>query len=294
MIGSLARVVFLLLLSLLLFLSILRSSLYNNRLTRLSIRSPPDDTGSGRSDQERHDDSDHETGLEHEPDYNFDHVEYKTAQPMPWVILLKPPNEITGTKKSQVDKLKFTIEDMQKKNVGLEYCKMRGLSITDKTDIWYFCIVTSPGKAFNLHREDKDIYTDPIASIRPLTFLYPHRKLEILSPSEIQEQKRSLLINGSVSGETRPRLRGVKMPLIVPNIGKREGTGQLRAPRELQALSIPPWVWGHTDWDKINYNFDITKGPSAELPVVVYVICKGVDITHPARPRIARSSLTSF
>ncbi|KAK6510513.1 hypothetical protein TWF506_009619 [Arthrobotrys conoides] len=210
-------------------------------------------------------------------------------EPIPWVILLRLPEDQNpgryhnGEVYNSEEKAKYfeemvnAVKSIRSKGLEGEYWA-RGPSGAGEADIWYFCLVTS----FQEIRHLEQKYGDLIAYARPLSALYPARRLQVIPQGFIRNRRRIPVLDNN--GKILPRnltSTTTPNPIHGMRLGKREVTGQLRAPRELRALGVPPWMWGETGWDTLQYCYDRIAGRTEEPQVIVYVICKGVDITHP-------------
>ncbi|KAF3120250.1 hypothetical protein TWF569_003335 [Orbilia oligospora] len=244
---------------------------------KLSARWPSDTEESGGSD----------TGSDPTSKAGSDPSQY--SEPIPWVILLKLPAQQSpgvdqnGKPYSSEEKAKYfqemvdAVKGIRFKGTDREYWA-RGPNGVGEADIWYFCLITSTQQVRRLERE----YGDLFASVRPLTTLYPARKLKVTPPGFIRNRKRAPDVSGKIKPRNSNLTRTINPAYPLHGMLKRELTGQLRAPRELRALGVPPWIWGQEEgWDKLQYNYDQRVGRATEPPVVVYVICKGVDVNHP-------------
>ncbi|KAK6335142.1 hypothetical protein TWF718_010580 [Orbilia javanica] len=216
----------------------------------------------------------------------------KYSEPLPWVILLKLPTEQStgvdpyGVPWSSEAKAKYfqemvhAVKKIKAKDTSPDpKYWARGLSGSGEDDIWYFCLITSVQQVESLYKE----YQDLIASVRPLASLYPARMRKAAPVGFIRNRKRVPAPNKKSNIKARNITTAVNSH-STHGMEKRMVMEQLRAPRDLRAIGAPPWIWDQRDdWEKVQYNYDEREGRATEAQVVVYVICKGVDIKHPAR-----------
>ncbi|KAK6511756.1 hypothetical protein TWF481_000662 [Arthrobotrys musiformis] len=241
--------------------------------TRLSARKPSDNGGSEGPG--------HGEGPSPAPSEEFH------SEPIQWVAILHLPakqeasKDAHGTPFTPEERSQYfqemvdVMKDIRAENTESKYWAS-GPSGAGEGDLWYFCPTTSTERLIQTHHA----YGDLIASIRPLASLYPARKLKVVPQGFIRNRKRTLGLDNN--DNIKPRDINITSPNPAHILGKRVVLGQLRAPRELRALGVSPWIWiQEGGWDKIQYNYDTRQGDATQPQVVVYVICKGVDINHP-------------